>query len=140
MRIANLTVQIYDKGEWKTLKTSNKNKLQFGIGDEAIFQFFDRQVKVKIVGYDGDNYVIKLGEDNYITAARGQLSTPKKPDELEGGDKIKDKHGNEYKIIKRAKDYYNNKIVYFCRIINDEQFEGKLTVIFAHCVDEIIYD
>jgi len=140
MKIANLIIQIHNQGELKTLKTSNKNKFQFGIGDEAIFQFFDRQVKVKIVGYDGDNYVIKLGEDNYITAVRDQLSTPKKSDELESGDKAKDKHGNEYKIIKRAKDYYKNEIVYFCRIINDEQFEGKLTVIFAKCVDEIIYD
>lgn len=126
------------------LKPENFEPLYNWVVGEDVVTYNNEKVEIWGVKYDDDKKIAryatvdKYGHDEFYW--EDELQQLKKRDELERGDKLKDEHGNEYKVIAREKDYYKNKIVYFCRIINDDKFEGKLTVIFAHCVDEIIYD
>jgi len=107
---------------------------QFGLDDKAIFQFFNKQVEVKIVGFDGDDYVIKLGKGKYMPAAIGQLSKPKKPDELEKGNKFKDYSGNTVEVLARENSAVN--VVYYFGRTNSENIDTWT----HHDVDKIIYD
>jgi hypothetical protein len=121
---------------------------KFEVGDEAIYQLVKGGGhKVEIFGCTTKNgkyvYAIKgqfknVNEKFVLIAKEKELLQLKKKDQLEVGDKFRNKF-YEFRIIFVAYDDFYNKKKYICKI-NDTGSKGLIQTMFPEDIKEIIYE
>jgi hypothetical protein len=122
----------------KYLELLNK----FEVGDEVIYNCSNGiKYDSVIFGIKDRQYAIKYTHktiEHYDVVKESQLSPLKKKDELEAGDKFRNKF-YEFRIIFVAYDDFYNKKKYICKI-NDTGSKGLIQTMFPEDIKEIIYE
>jgi len=125
---------------WNIYNFKPANK--FEVGDEVIYNC-PNGIKYDsvIFGIKDRQYAIKYTHktiEHYDVVKERQLSPLKKKDELEVGDKFRNKF-YEFRIIFVAYDDFYNKKKYICKI-NDTGSKGLIQTMFPEDIKEIIYE
>jgi hypothetical protein len=132
----------YDLNLFRPVSKNPKPANKFEVGDEVIWHNY--KVKIWGIRYDDEvnmyEYAIEDNKDNCgrTIVFEGELSPLKKPDELEVGDKFRNKF-YEFRIIFVAYDDFYNKKKYICKI-NDTGSKGLIQTMFPEDIKEIIYE
>jgi len=125
-------------------KPANK----FKVGDEVLFKEYGKQYKAEIFGLTtdkaGEVASIRFESDNeyhfrIILDIDFYLSPLKKKDELEVGDKFRQKGKAEHKIVGVHYDEEEDSKIYVVRLL-DGEIKGAIDLVFPKTIREIIYD
>lgn len=110
---------------------------KFEVGDELVLKIDNE--KVYYCGYmkDGNQLVETKKHGNLIKIAPKYLSKPKKPDELQKGDKFKSIHEEPFEVVAVGDYEDTDEKTYFAKTYVDG--EKLYYAISSESVDEIIY-
>ena len=116
---------------------------KFEVGDEVIYNCSNGiKYDSVIFGIKDRQYAIKYTHktiEHYDVVKERQLSPLKKKDELEVGDKFRQKGKAEHKIVGVHYDEEEDSKIYVVRLL-DGEIKGAIDLVFPKTIREIIYD
>jgi len=126
----------YDLNLFRPIEITNK----FEIGDEAVWNG-----KVEIWGkrYDEEmkeyEYAVVDKNNGRTLLFESELLPLKKPDELEVGDKFRQKGKAEHEVIGVHYDEERESKIYVVRLL-DGKIKGAVDLVFPETITEIVYE
>lgn len=134
--------EVKANGKW--VYPENIEPLSIFMVEDEVLTYNNEKIEIWGAKYDKEKELTKYAtRDKYDHDEfywEDELQKLKERNELVKGDKFIDKFGNAVLVLANAKDTWGNQMTYFCKIINDKEYEGKLTILLAEQVKEIIYD
>ena len=133
----------YDLNLFRPVSKNPKPANKFEVGDEVIWHNY--KVKIWGIRYDDEvnmyEYAIEDNKDNCgrTIVFEGELSPLKKPDELEVGDKFRQKGKAEHEVIGVHYDEERESKIYVVRLL-DGKIKGAVDLVFPETITEIVYE
>jgi len=140
----------YDLNLFRPVSKNPKPANKFEVGEPVDFRYYDgTHYKAEIWGIadkkDDVNWIkygisfIKKGYHRVTVVREDRLSPLKKPDELEVGDKFRQKGKAEHEVIGVHYDEERESKIYVVRLL-DGKIKGAVDLVFPETITEIVYE